>query len=131
VSGRDCEDPAATEFRRERLQALSRKGPAPTLSAAAPSDALVVDDLPDRIDATMIAAGLRAARVTVFACGDRASAHGTVQLSVTVATTGQVSNVSVNTTFDLAIGACVASAIASATFAATRHGGMFVLPVGF
>ena len=62
-------------------------------------------------------------------CGDKSPAKGKVKVKVQVSGDGRVSNVSVETTPDPALGACVAAAVQKASFAKTQIGRLVQLPV--
>jgi predicted Zn finger-like uncharacterized protein len=90
-------------------------------------------DLPDALDRAMISSGVANVKGRVTACGDKSSAKGKVKVHVKVGPDGRVvgGGVSVETTPDPALGACVASAMQKATFAKTQSGGSFSYPFVF
>jgi predicted Zn finger-like uncharacterized protein len=88
-------------------------------------------DLPESLDRAAVAAGVGQVKARVQACGGRSSAKGEVKVSVKVSPDGKVASTSVKTTPDQALGACVASAMAKATFAKTQKGGSFAYPWKF
>jgi len=101
-----------------------QRGRAPTVSTP-PSP------LPEGLDRQNISAGISAVRARVAACATQSSAKGKVKVRVHVGAAGRVDSVSVETTPDPALGACVAWAIQKATFEPTQHGGSFFYPFIF
>ncbi|MBA3465486.1 MAG: energy transducer TonB [Deltaproteobacteria bacterium] len=102
------------------------------LTVEAPDPSVGPDvPLPDGLDRQMISNGIGIVKVKVRACADTASAKGQVKVSVKVAPDGRVASVAVKATPDLDLGACVASAIKSATFTPTKSGGSFSYPFMF
>lgn len=88
-------------------------------------------DLPDALDRAMISSGIAAVKARVTACGDRSQAKGKVRVHVKVGGDGRVSNVSVESSPDPALGSCVSAAVQKASFAKTASGGSFVYPFVF
>jgi TonB family protein len=88
-------------------------------------------DLPESLDRAMISNGIAAVKARVSTCGDRSPAKGKVKVKVQVGGDGRVSNVSVETSPDPALGACVSAAVQKATFAKTQKGGSFSYPFVF
>jgi TonB family protein len=67
----------------------------------------------------------------VIQCGETHGAKGQVKISVTVAPSGSVTDASVVSSPDEALGTCVANAVKKATFAQTENGGSFNYPFVF
>jgi len=88
-------------------------------------------DLPDALDRAMISSGIAAVKARVTACGERSQAKGKVKVHVKVGGEGRVSNVSVESTPDPTLGACVSAAVQKASFAKTANGGSFSYPFVF
>jgi TonB family protein len=88
-------------------------------------------DLPDGLDRSMISAGIANVKARVETCGSKSPAKGKVKVKVSVSGDGRVTNVSVETTPDPALGACVAAAVQKASFAKTQSGGSFSYPFVF
>ena len=89
------------------------------------------DAVPNHLDAEMIMAAVAKVTTHVMSCGDRSPTKGRVLVSVTVAASGCVSAVSVESTPDPPLGICVATAIQRATFSKTATGGSFHYPFVF
>ena len=79
----------------------------------------------------MISSGVNAVKARVQACGDKSPAKGKVKVKVKVSGSGSVSGVTVETTPDAALGACVAAAVNKASFQKTQNGGSFSYPFVF
>ncbi len=79
----------------------------------------------------MISAGIGNVKARVTACGDKSPAKGKVKVHVKVGGDGRVTSVSVETSPDPALGACVSAAVQKATFAKTQNGGSFGYPFVF
>jgi TonB family protein len=90
-------------------------------------------DLPDALDRSMISAGVGNVKGRVTSCGDKSSAKGKVKVHVKVGPDGRVASggVSVESSPDAALGACVAAAMQKASFAKTQNGGSFSYPFVF
>ena len=88
-------------------------------------------DLPDSLDRGMISSGIANVKARVSACGDKSSAKGKVKVHVKVSGDGHVGNVSVESSPDGALGACVQAAVSKASFAKTQNGGSFSYPFVF
>ena len=90
-------------------------------------------DLPDSLDRGMISSGIAAVKARVSACGDKSSAKGKVKVHVKVGGDGRVASggVSVESSPDASLGACVAAAVQKASFAKTQSGGSFSYPFVF
>jgi len=88
-------------------------------------------DLPEKLDRAMIVEGIGAMKPAVVRCGEVHGTKGTVKLHVQVSGGGQVEEVSVQSTPDAPLGACVATAIKKATFAKTQSGSSFGYPFVF
>ena len=86
---------------------------------------------PQGIDRTIISEGVAKIKERVLMCGDKSGAKGVVKVTVRVAPSGDVSNVTVKETPDTALGACVAAAMQRATFRRTEVGGSFSFPFVF
>jgi TonB family protein len=99
-------------------------------AAAAPSGGSH-SDLPDALDRSMISTGIGNVKARVTSCGDKSPAKGKVKVHVKVDGSGKVSNVTVETSPDAALGACVAAAVQKASFAKTQNGGSFSYPFVF
>jgi len=79
----------------------------------------------------MISAGVSKVRGRIDGCASRSSAKGEVKVGVKVSPAGSVSNVTVKSSPDPALGSCVSSAMEKATFAKTQKGGTFSYPFIF
>jgi predicted Zn finger-like uncharacterized protein len=88
-------------------------------------------DLPDTLDRDMISGGVAKVKARVMACGDKSSAKGTVKVHVKVTGAGTVSDVSVSSSPDDALGSCVKAAMSRASFPKTQSGGSFGYPFVF
>jgi len=88
-------------------------------------------DADDSLDRVAIADGVRKVHPKITACAATSKAVGTVKVKVDVAPAGTVTRVSVASTPDVALGDCVAAAIKTATFRATKQGGAFSYPFLF
>jgi TonB family protein len=86
--------------------------------ASAPGPAL-----PDSLDRPAIAAGL--SRIDTSKCHDQSPVHGDVTVSIKVSATGAVTAVTVRTSPDPALSACVTTAARKGAFAPTQRGGSF------
>ena len=87
---------------------------------------------PLELDKTLIRVGIERFRPQVIACGEKAEGvTGTVTLSVSVNPAGVVTAVSVASSPNADLGACVAGVIRKATFAKTQTGGSFSYPFVF
>lgn len=105
---------------------------APFKPAPPPEKPEPTSDLPEKIDRAMIVEGVGRVKGAVVRCGEvHGSARGTVKVQVQVSAEGRVGSVGVASTPDPALGACVASAIAKATFDKTQNGGSFGYPFVF
>jgi predicted Zn finger-like uncharacterized protein len=80
-------------------------------------------ELPDHPDRAAIAGGL--GRVDTSGCGKQSSAHGDVSVSVKVSPAGAVTGVTVRSSPDPALAACVTAAVSKGAFPATQRGGSF------
>ncbi len=89
--------------------------------AAAPAPA--GGGLPERLDRPAIASGL--ARIDTSGCGAQSPAHGEVKVSVQVAPSGAVTGVTVKSSPDPALEACVTAAVRKGAFPASQRGGSF------
>jgi predicted Zn finger-like uncharacterized protein len=89
--------------------------------AAAPAPA--GGALPERLDRPAIASGLT--RIDTSGCGKQSPAHGEVKASVQVSSAGAVTGVTVKSSPDPALEACVIAAVRTGAFPATQRGGSF------
>jgi TonB family protein len=92
-------------------------------SAADGTPAAARTNLPDHLDRAMIAGVL--AQIDTSGCGKQSPAHGDVKLSIKVSPAGAVTGVTVKSSPDPALDACVTAAVRKATFGATQYGGSF------
>jgi TonB family protein len=88
-------------------------------------------NLPDSLDRAMISSGIGSVKGKATSCGDKSSAKGVVKVHVKVDGSGHVSDVSVSSSPDPALGACVSAAVKKASFPATQNGGSFSYPFPF
>jgi predicted Zn finger-like uncharacterized protein len=88
-------------------------------------------DLPDGLDRSMISSGIANVKARVSTCGDKSQAKGKVKVHVKVGGNGAVSNVTVESSPDASLGACVAAAVQKASFSKTQNGGSFSYPFVF
>jgi molybdenum cofactor biosynthesis protein B len=102
------------------------KPPEPDVPPAKPASGL-----PEKIDRLMVQEALGAVKPAVIACGEQSGVHGTVKLQVKVSPDGKITNVSVVSTPDPALGACAASIVQKAKFPETDDGGSFSYPFVF
>jgi TonB family protein len=79
----------------------------------------------------MVTSGISKVKPAVIACGEKSGVKGQVKISVTVSPAGDVTNASVATSPDEALGACVANAVRKAAFTVTETGGSFTYPFVF
>jgi hypothetical protein len=79
--------------------------------------------LPDGLDRAAIAAGLT--RIDTSGCRDQSPARGNVTASIKVSAAGAVTAVTVRSSPDPALSACVTAAARKGTFAPTQRGGSF------
>lgn len=79
--------------------------------------------LPEGLDRPAIAAGL--SRIDTRGCRDQSQAHGDVTVSIKVSPAGAVTAVTVRSSPDPALSACVNAAARKATFGQTQRGGSF------
>ena len=91
----------------------------------------VVDGMPETLNRAMVTSGIAKVKPVVIVCGEQAGAKGSVKLAIEVAADGHVTKVSVTTTPDDQLGACVAGAIRKTTFAPTQNGATFTYPFTF
>jgi TonB family protein len=109
--------------------------PAPTPAPApapAPTPAPTADNSPGEIDRQMIKDAMTPVKPQIMACGDKApKVKGTVKVSVKVGPDGKVTNVEIAQTPDEALGTCVAAAMQTMSFPATKAGGSFSYPLVF
>ena len=87
--------------------------------------------LPEVLDPAMISEAVAKVKTRVMACRGYSSVAGQIVLSVEVGPDGCVAAVSVERASNATIGTCVATAIQSATFVRTEHGGSFRYPFAF
>jgi TonB family protein len=80
-------------------------------------------ELPGSLDRAAIASGL--GRIDTRGCGQQSPAHGDVKVSVKVSPAGAVTDVTVKSSPDPALDACVTAAVLHGTFPATQRGGSF------
>ncbi len=89
-------------------------------------------DPPEGLDRVAITAGISSVRPKVLACGEKSpDVKGKVKIKVVVAPAGTVSSASIVDTPDDTLGACVAAAVKTAKFGATKNGGTFSYPFVF
>ena len=86
---------------------------------------------PETLTRQIIAIGIAKVKARVVGCGELYQAKGKVKASVRVAPDGRVTSVTIDTTPDAKLGACVASAVQRATFDKTLYGGSFSYPFVF
>jgi TonB family protein len=97
------------EIYRERTDSHAAPAPGPAL--------------PDSLDRPAIAAGL--SRIDMSKCHDRSPVHGDVTVSIKVSAAGAVTAVTVRTSPDPALSACVTTAAQKGAFGPTQRGGSF------
>lgn len=102
-------------------RSASAASAAPTTSAA--STAQPDPAQPENLDRQAIAAGL--SRIDTSACRDRSQAHGIVSVSIKVSAAGAVTAVTVKSSPDPALSACVTAAAREGSFARTQRGASF------
>jgi hypothetical protein len=80
-------------------------------------------NLPDNLDRAAIAAGLGTIRAQ--GCGNKSSTRGDVSVQIKINADGGVSAVTVKSSPDPALSACVVAAAQKGTFAKTKRGASF------
>ena len=83
------------------------------------------------LDAAMVKTAIAPIRPTIAACSSNAGSGatgGVVKLAVTVTPSGTIKSIAVVATPSPALAVCVVSAMQTATFAKTDHGGTFRIP---
>jgi len=88
-------------------------------------------NLPPRLVVGQITSTMATVKAKVMSCGDRTPAKGLVKVHLKVNGDGKVSDASVETSPDPALGACVAAAAKRAVFPKTQTGGSFGIPYQF
>ncbi len=84
----------------------------------------------DGLDRTSISEGVAKIKARVMGCASQATTGGTVKVTVRVAPDGSVASATPNAA-DVALGACVAGVLKTATFAPSTNGGSFSYPFVF
>ena len=97
----------------------------PTSDTAAPAAP------PPEMDRAGLSEAMAKVKPKVLACGNTIKASGKVKVGVKVAPEGKVTNVVIEATPDAKLGACVASAVQTATFAKSSAGVSFSYPFVF
>lgn len=92
-------------------------------SAVGAAPAATRTDLPDHLEREVIAGVLK--QIDTSGCGKQSPAHGDVKLSIKVSPSGAVAGVTVKSSPDPVLDACVTAAVQKATFGVTQHGGSF------
>jgi TonB family protein len=87
--------------------------------------------VPDALDKAMVKAGMEKVKPKVVSCGEKIAVKGTVKLAITVAPAGTISDISVESSPDAALGACVMAAVKRATFGKSVNGASFTYPFAF
>ena len=95
---------------------------------AKPAKPTIDPNLPEKLVASMITDAVANVKARVMACGDKSPVKGRVKVHVKVNPDGHVANVTVETSPDAKLGACVAAAVQRATFPKTQAGGSFGIP---
>ncbi len=88
-------------------------------------------NLPEGLDRSMISVGDRNGEGARPVVRRQSQAKGKVKVQVKVGGDGRVSNVTVESSPDASLGACVRSAVQRASFAKTQSGGSFSYPFMF
>jgi hypothetical protein len=89
-------------------------------------------ELPDSIGRAIITAGIAPVKDAAVVCGEAAPAiRGFVKIHIRVAPDGSVTEATVATAPDAALGECVAAAARRSTYAKTKRGGSFLYPFVF
>ena len=88
-------------------------------------------DLPAKLDASMITAGMANVKARVMACGSKAPPGSRIKVHVKVEGDGHVSNATIESSPDPALTACVVAAVKRATFPKTQTGNSFGIPYSF
>jgi len=89
-------------------------------------------DVPDGLDRAAISAGISSVKAKVVDCGKASpDVKGKVKVKVVVAPAGTVTSASISETPDDSLGQCVATAVKTAKFGATKNGGTFSYPFVF
>jgi hypothetical protein len=107
------------------------EGPCCATLRATPRPKPPTSALPDTLDRATISAGIAAVRSRVAACEQPSTPKGKVKVRVRVSPAGSIDRVLVESTPDATLGACVASALRTAIFDPTQHGGSFSYPFVF
>ncbi|MEO8549936.1 MAG: molybdopterin-binding protein, partial [Kofleriaceae bacterium] len=85
----------------------------------------------EALDKVQVRTGIEGVKPRVIACGEKNAARGTVKIAMTVSPEGVVKQATVEDAPAPELGACVAQALKSASFAKTAKGGSFVYPFVF
>jgi TonB family protein len=88
-------------------------------------------NIPEELDRAMVRAGVEKIKPAVVACGEKTGVKGTVKLSVSVTSEGNVKSADVAEAPDEALGSCVAAAMRKARFGKSVKGGSFTYPFVF
>ncbi len=90
------------------------------------------DAIPEALDRIAISAGIASVKQKVSECGQKSpDAKGKVKIKVTVEPSGTVSSAAIVESPEDTLGACVAGAVKTAKFGATKKGGTFSYPFVF
>jgi len=105
-------------------------------NGAAPHDApkkteTVDPNLPPKLVVGQITSTMATVKAKIMSCGDRTPAKGLVKIHLKVSGDGKVTDSSVETSPDPALGACVSAAAKRAVFPKTQTGGSFGIPYQF
>ena len=100
--------------------------------ALAASAGIALADVPDSLDRAAISAGISSVKAKVQECGKASpDAKGKVKVKVVVAPAGTVTSATVVDSPEDTLGQCVATAVKTAKFSATKNGGTFSYPFVF
>jgi hypothetical protein len=123
------EDPSCDE-----VSCVLEKYARPCCARYKPADSGFKPSVPgqaESLDKVMVRTGIEGVKPRVIACGEKFAAKGTVKIALTVSPEGAVKAASVEDSPAAELGACVATALKSASFAKTAKGGTFVYPFVF
>lgn len=120
------EDPSCDE-----VSCVLEKYARPCCARYKPADTGFKPSQPDSLDKVQVRTGIEGVKPRVIACGEKFAAKGTVKIALTVTPDGTVKDASVEDSPAPDLGACVATALKSASFAKTGKGGSFVYPFVF
>ncbi|CAN5711630.1 hypothetical protein BH11MYX2_BH11MYX2_00450 [soil metagenome] len=121
----DCDETACVAANYDKPCCAKYKPKGPEIAVRTDSG------LPKQLDRTGVRAGIDGVRARITTCGEKAATKGTVKVHVTVSPEGAVTESSVESAPDAALGSCVATAMKAAKFGKSDEGGAFSYPFVF